>query len=69
MSASVSRRQFLRNAAETTATVTGLPYVVPSTVFGQGGAIQPSNRIGILSRGKVRLFDQKRRIDIMSPTI
>jgi len=44
MSTSISRRQFLRNVAETTTTAVGLPYIVPSTVLDQGGTIEPSNQ-------------------------
>ena len=55
---SISRRTFLKRAAAAAA----IPYVVPSSVFGQGGAVAPSNRItlgfigvGMMGQGHVRV--------------
>jgi len=51
MHKSMNRRDFIRAAAGTAAAITGLPYVVPSSVF---GAEAPSNRIvlGFIGCGK-----------------
>lgn len=44
---SINRRQFLKNAVGTTATAIGMPYIVPSSVFGKAGTVEPSNRIAM----------------------
>ena len=63
MSKSVSRRRFLRDAIGTAATAIGMPYIVHSTVLGQAGTVEPSNRIamgfiglGIQGTGLMRAF-------------
>ena len=60
---SINRRQFLKNAVGTTATAIGMPYIVPSSVFGKAGTVEPSNRIamgfiglGIQGTGLMRAF-------------
>jgi predicted dehydrogenase len=63
MRAGVDRRQFLRTAVRSAVTTVGVPHIVPSTVFGRGSDIAPSNRIvmgfiglGIQGTGLLRAF-------------
>ncbi len=42
---SVSRRNFLKRSALLAAAAVGVPYIVPSTVFGKGGNVAPSDKI------------------------
>ncbi|MHC4500889.1 MAG: Gfo/Idh/MocA family protein, partial [Planctomycetota bacterium] len=41
----IDRRRFLKKAVSTAAASVGLPYIVPSSVFGAGTQVAPSNRI------------------------
>jgi len=41
----ISRRQFIRSATRTALGAAGFPYIIPSSVFGQGETVAPSERI------------------------
>jgi len=43
----IDRRQFLRGAALTAATVSGFPYLARSSALGKDGSVTPSNRITV----------------------
>jgi len=50
----INRRNFIKAAAGTATAVAGFPYIVPSSVFAQGGQTPPSERItlGFIGCGK-----------------
>ena len=63
MDVNMSRRQFLRDAAQTAAMAVGIPYIVPASVLGRGSTVKPSNRtvmgfigLGIQGTGLKRAF-------------
>ena len=73
MSTTINRRQLLKNAAETATAAAGLPYVVPSSVLGRGGTVEPSNRIvmgfiglGIQGTALMRAFLGQRDVQVVA---
>ena len=73
MSTSLNRRQFLRYAVGIPATVIGLPYVAPSTAYGQASNVKPSNRIvmgfiglGIQGTGLMRAFMDHKDVQVVA---
>jgi len=50
----ISRRQFIKRAAGTTAAAIGFPYIVPASALGKAGDAAPSDRItlGFIGTGK-----------------
>ena len=73
MSTCISRRQFLKNTAETATAIMRLPHIVPSAVLGQGSAVEPSKRIvmgfiglGIQGTALMRAFLSHKDVQVVA---
>jgi predicted dehydrogenase len=72
-SKNINRRQFVRKTVGTAVGLVGLPYFVPSSVFGKSGVISPSNRIvmgaigvGSMGQGDLQEFVHNNEVQMVA---